>query len=283
MLTLANLALFIAIFIIATLLIIPLSLSFLLMEAGLSKIKGKPTIPAGSCLFGLPVVIVIFGLTTFMLYQLPQPRGIVYDFFSKPINILTLTPAPTVITASTTQIFNTIGSSTIALSSTATSPPTTPTLLPTSTATNTSTPTALSTPTPLPSPTLCLPLVVVTNPIPVHLGPGFEYKSVGELPFSPAALDLRGRNPENNWFQIAFPASPNGIAWIPANPEYSDYTFCNVASLPVVWGPATFTPIPASTVSPTPTATPTPFYFFDAFILTENDENVFYLIGIYGM
>ncbi len=122
-------------------------------------------------------------------------------------------------------------------------------------------------------PTSCLPVINITKSIPVHLGPGFEYESRNDLSPSSSGLELRGRNPQNTWFQIAYSDAPDGFAWIPANPEYSDYEFCNVASLHVVQGPATATPTPSSTPLPAPTATPTPFYFFDAFIVEESNDS----------
>lgn len=161
---------------------------------------------------------------------------------------------------------------------TATSTPNT--LLPTQTpvlaesliATNTATPTAMSTSSPL-APTPCPPLIFIIDAIPVYIGPGFEYELLKELPPNDSGLDLRGRNPENTWFQIASVEAPEGFAWIPANPKYSHYEFCNTASLPIAQGPPTPTPTPSPTPLPAPTGTPTPFYFFDAFILTENEES----------
>ncbi len=92
----ANVVLIIVILIVAALLTALIGLAFLILEDYLSKTKGKPVVPEGSCLQVLAGVIFIFVLIAFTLYQLPQPRRIVYDTFSTPTYTLTPTLTPTI-------------------------------------------------------------------------------------------------------------------------------------------------------------------------------------------
>lgn len=131
----------------------------------------------------------------------------------------------------------------------------TPTATPTLPPTPTPSPTVTPTNTPTPSP----PSGTANKDLTMRVGPGEEYEAIGTLPTG-QSVDLRGRNPENTWWQIN---TPDGkIAWIPSDP--ASITPSDADTVPVV---QVATPTPTLTASPTPTATPTPFYYFEARLL----------------
>jgi hypothetical protein len=74
-----------------------------------------------------------------------------------------------------------------------------------------------------------------------------------------------GRSEDQEWWQIRFNLSPDGVGWVTADPTFAQTT--NVDNVPVVAAPPTPTAIPTDTPTPTntptatsvpPTATPTP-------------------------
>lgn len=112
--------------------------------------------------------------------------------------------------------------------------------------------TAPATPTgPLPaeSPTPDIPLVTVNVDLNVRSGPGTHYDRIGLLPAG-STTEIRGRNEEGSWWQIIYPDSPAGLAWISADYGTAD----NADDVPLAAIPPT--PIPPTPAQPTPTAVP---------------------------
>ncbi len=150
---------------------------------------------------------------------------------------------------------------------------TTPTPTPVAAVVDTSTPTPTSSPSPSPSPTATptpSSTMTPTPPIPgavrgvlegdlnVFGGPGTNYPFIGSVNKG-VAVQVTGRDPSDNWWQIAYPEGPGGYGWVEAQFVRLEGQE-KIATLPtaIASPPPTFTPTPTETLTPTPTATPTP-------------------------
>lgn len=99
--------------------------------------------------------------------------------------------------------------------------------------------------TPLPTPTPAQPLVTVTgvSALRVRTGPSTQYEQVGYLLQGQSAV-VTGRADIGlgTWWQIRFPAAPNGLGWISGNPTYA--TAYNTENVPFITPPSLPTPTP---------------------------------------
>jgi uncharacterized protein YraI len=117
--------------------------------------------------------------------------------------------------------------------------------------------------TPTPTPTPATPTATISS-IPglrtltdlnVRSGPGTFYDLVGLLPAGSLA-EIVGRDEGRQWWQVRFNLVPGGLAWVAADPDFSETA--NVENVPVVPPPPTPTGTPTNTPSPTATSTDTP-------------------------
>lgn len=119
------------------------------------------------------------------------------------------------------------------------------------TATTTLEPTPIPTPTSTPTP--AVPYVTVTSAgaVRVRTGPSTQYEQAGNLAQGQSAV-ITGRSDvgQGTWWQIQFPAAPNGLGWISGNPTY--VTAYYAETVPIVAPPPLPTPLPTPTPPPTP-------------------------------
>jgi hypothetical protein len=112
------------------------------------------------------------------------------------------------------------------------------------------TPEPTLTPTPRPTPTPAQPVVTVTSvsALRVRQGPSTQYEQVGYLLQGQSAV-ITGRADIGlgTWWQIRFPAAPNGLGWISGSPTYA--TAYNTENVPVVIPPSLPTPTPTPVAS----------------------------------
>jgi hypothetical protein len=115
----------------------------------------------------------------------------------------------------------------------------------------TGTPTPSPRPTSTPTPASPYVTVSTVSALRVRTGPGTQYEQVGYLLQGQSAVITGQANlGAGRWWQIRFPAAPNGLGWISGSTDYvSAYSTENV---PFV------TPPPIPTPAPTPTPPPAP-------------------------
>ncbi len=96
----------------------------------------------------------------------------------------------------------------------------------------------------------------------VRSGPGTAYAILGQLNAASLNSVIKGRNADGTWYQIAFPAAPDGVGWIFGDlvDVSGDTTGIAVVSAPPL--PATSTPFAplaptTAPITPMPTATST--------------------------
>ena len=131
---------------------------------------------------------------------------------------------------------------------------------PTNTATPTQTPTSTPAPTatdalPTPAPVLpSTPVAAALKRLEIRSGPGDEYEVLGYLPEG-AEREIVGRDEAGEWWRIR---TSEGMAWIQADPEFSDAT--DAGGVAIALAPPTPSPTntPLPTDAPTPVATDTP-------------------------
>ena len=107
-------------------------------------------------------------------------------------------------------------------------------------------------PTPLPAtPTATvLPTAKTKSNTSLRSGPGTGYAILGSL--APGlAVKLTGRNTDKSWWQIEFPSSPDGYAWVPAS-SLDLGTATGAEALPIVNvpPPPTRAPVAATATAP---------------------------------
>lgn len=111
--------------------------------------------------------------------------------------------------------------------------------------TPTVTPEPTLTPTPTPTPTPAQPYVTVTavSALRVRQGPSTQYEQVGYLMQGQSAV-ITGRADTGlgTWWQIRFPAAPNGLGWVSGSPTYA--TAYNTDNVPFITPPPLPTPTP---------------------------------------
>ncbi len=119
------------------------------------------------------------------------------------------------------------------------------------TATTTPEPTLIPAPTSTPTPVVPYVTVTSAGAVRVRTGPSTEYEQAGNLAQGQSAV-ITGRNDvgQGTWWQIQFPAAPNGLGWISGNPTY--VTAYYAETVPIVAAPPLPTPTPPPTPSPTP-------------------------------
>lgn len=107
--------------------------------------------------------------------------------------------------------------------------------------------------TPTPTPTQTQPYLIVTsvNALRVRKGPITQYEQVGYLLRGQSAL-ITGRADigQGTWWQIRFPAAPNGLGWVSGNSGY--VAAYNTENVPIVIPP----PLPTLTPTPLPPLPP---------------------------
>ena len=113
------------------------------------------------------------------------------------------------------------------------------------------TPTATSTSGPPTATIPTIPSLKTLTDLNVRSGPGLEYDLIGLLP-SGTSAEIVGRSEDQQWWQIRFPPTPDGVGWVSADPAFS--SAINVGNVPVVPAP----PLPTATFTPTSTPTDTP-------------------------
>lgn len=123
--------------------------------------------------------------------------------------------------------------------------------VPTATATTTPSPTV--TPTPSPTEPVIAGTIEVTDPINVRAEPSTESDLLGGLYLGDKASVL-AISKDGDWWQIEFPAGPEGTGWVSA--EFVRFQGDKTA-VPI-FGQGTVTPTPQATSTPTKTPTPTP-------------------------
>ncbi|HMQ51679.1 MAG TPA: hypothetical protein PKD98_06245 [Anaerolineae bacterium] len=99
-------------------------------------------------------------------------------------------------------------------------------------------------------------LVLKVPQLTVRAGPGSTYTSLGRLDQTDQPVIIgQTDTAQGSWWQIEAPSLPEGVGWVPADPDM--VVALNAFNVPQVTPPARSTPVPTATPIPSPTLTPT--------------------------